>query len=131
MARGIVRANERVAIFHAALRVGQDQPVADLYLSPEELRGYFNPANEIQQAKLDKIHASGQPIHFPVQVNTDGIHARLDDGHHRVVVAAQMGQDKVPVSVLRVDKHFFSGKQPQFAPPLGAGLGQWLGGRRG
>lgn len=107
-----------------------DVPAADLYLHPTELAQYFNPATEIQQSKLDKIRQRGTQngITLPVQVNTDGVHARLDDGHHRVTVAQQDGMDKVPVMVMPVDKYFFRGKKPGFAPPVQAGLSAYLGG---
>jgi hypothetical protein len=111
-----------------AYRLAEEVPPADLYLHPNELAQYFNPANEIHQEKLDAIRQGGPGIHFPVQINTDGVHARIDDGHHRVTVAQQDGLNGVPVMVMPVDKYFFSGKKPGFAPPVGGGLKAYLGG---
>lgn len=105
-------------------REQEDVPPADLHLSPDELSKYFNPYNDIMPGKLESIRQNGgrNGIAFPVQVDTDGTHARINDGHHRVTVAQEFGLDRVPVILHRVDGSFFKGKKPEAAPLIQPGL---------
>lgn len=93
----------------------------DLYLHPTELQAYANPRNPpLQEAKLNNIrgHPSGG-IRRPVQLNTDGIHAQIDDGHHRVQVAIELGLQAVPVSLFPVPPWYFD-DDPIAVPVSGA-----------
>lgn len=102
----------------------------DLYLHPNELALYANPRNPpLEERKLNNIRsAPGGGIQRPVQLNTDGIHAQLDDGHHRLYVALEAGLETVPVSLFPVGSWFFDDVPIPVA--VSAGLGSHLQERR-
>jgi hypothetical protein len=117
--------------FTGLWREEESMPPADLHLSPEEVAGYFNPYNDISPAKMESLRRTvgDDGIRSPVQIDTDGIHARLNDGHHRVTLAQERGFNQVPVILNRVDEHFFKRKKPEAAPLIqpSSGLRAHLG----
>lgn len=89
----------------------------DLHLPTDELQQYANPKNPpLEEHRLNSIRidlAAG--IRRPVQLNTDGVHAQLDDGHHRLHIALQYGLEAVPVSLFPVPSWYFD-DDPEAVP---------------
>lgn len=82
----------------------------DLFMSPEELRRYYDPLNDTQLSDTGspghpdlKAEIAEQGIKYPVDLYTRGDLAKLEDGHHRLEIAEQLGLDKIPVRVTEED----------------------------
>lgn len=68
---------------------------------PDDVENYSIPDNPIYGDNLpdlkDSITQNG--IQRPLAIHTDGDHAVLADGHHRLMAAQELGLHEVPVQV--------------------------------
>lgn len=96
----------------AYMRYLADSPMTDPHMS----LSHPNLINEINE----------YGVQYPISVHTDGTHAIIDDGKHRVRAAEGLGISDLPVIVTR---------KPQFPPaahaawmrnPVGTSLRQYL-----
>lgn len=89
----------------------------DLHLPTTELQQYANPRNPpLEERRLNSIRNDlDGGFRRPVQLNTDGLHAQLDDGHHRLHIALQYGWAVVPVSLFPVPSWYFD-DDPEAVP---------------
>jgi hypothetical protein len=61
-------------------------------------------------------------IREPLEIVTDGVHAKLHDGHQRLLIATQLGLEQVPVVIIR---HPFS-RTDNVRWPIRSGLATLL-----
>lgn len=99
------------------------------HLPVSELKGYMNylggssltdPAYSSFPDLTNHIQQHG--IQSPIWIKTDGQHAYIQDGKHRIRAAEQLGMDTAPVTVERVP----SVSQKWMKNPVGSGLGGML-----
>jgi hypothetical protein len=94
---------------------GYDDP--DLWLTPAELAHYTDPSHfysgphyELKRNRFIEHH--NHTLH-PLVLSTDGTYAVINNGHHRVRAAADLGIDTLPVNVIHRDPEYFH----QYAKP--------------
>jgi len=106
----------RVVRFEQISRVDLELPtgVVDSY------RVWKEPP--VPQELLDDITAVG--IREPLRLFTDGVHAVLRDGHHRLVVAKQLGLATLPVHVM--PNHLGGVYDDVTLTPIDELLARWL-----
>lgn len=99
-------------------------PSVDLELPiavAEYYRVFAEPA--VPNALRDNVAEHG--ILTPLQIYTDGIHAVLRDGHHRLAIARELGLITVPISV---HPNWLDRLYDEFTlPTLEPLLQEWLG----
>lgn len=61
-------------------------------------------------------------IHNPLEILTDGVHAKLKDGHQRLLIACNLGLQKVPVVIIR----YRFGRKDRVRRPIQQGLSSLL-----
>ena len=94
-----------------AYHPGYDDP--DLWLPVEELQGYASPDHPYDpdhfQLKYDRFREHNNHTLHPLVISTDGTHAVIDNGHHRVWAAKSRGIRELPVNVMHRDPDYFQG----------------------
>jgi ParB-like nuclease domain len=79
-----------------------DEVTPDLWL-PTEVAAHYHVANMDHRRPIDpplEADIREKGILFPLTIYTNGQHALIGDGNHRVRIAIKLGLEKVPVQVL-------------------------------
>ena len=89
-------------------------------------REYDRPVDDENTAMLTRVIAD-QGIRQPLKISTDGTHAILHEGNHRVTVARQLGMSHVPVQVhLEKPGEVMTNSATSRPVPLEPVLGEWV-----
>lgn len=100
-------------------------------LPVNEVAKYANPDNIYDREGYRRLHddvARSGEIRSPIVIETDGRRGWIDDGHHRLRVAQELGLDQVPVSVRRMarDDYPWASGGKWVPGELGAGLSDFI-----
>lgn len=99
-----------------------DSSTAHLWLPTHVLDHYREHDREPSEALQDSIFREG--VKQPVRISTDGTHALLHEGNHRLAAAKSQGIRHLPVQVtLDPEVHSNGGRPPQKMEPM---LGNWV-----
>lgn len=89
----------------------------DVHLPTDEVWQYrqFNPGwgpagvgdDGWSKGKVKK-HIAKNGIQDPITVSTNGTHGLVEDGHHRLAIAKELGMSHVPVNIQHVDMPTYS-----------------------
>ena len=89
-------------------------------------REYDRPVDDENTAMLTRVIAD-QGIRQPLKISTDGTHAILHEGNHRLTVARQLGMSHVPVQVtLEKPGEIMTNSADSRPVPLEPVLGEWV-----
>jgi len=89
-------------------------------------REYDRPVDDENTAMLTRVIAD-QGIRQPLRISTDGTHAILHEGNHRLTVARQLGMSHVPVQVtLEKPGEIMTNSEASRPVPLEPVLGEWV-----
>lgn len=89
-------------------------------------REHDRPVDDENTRMLTRVIAD-QGIRQPLRISTDGTHAILHEGNHRVTVARQLGMSHVPVQVtLEKPGEIMTNSEASRPVPLESVLGDWV-----
>lgn len=89
-------------------------------------REYNRPVDDENTAMLTRVIAD-QGIRQPLRISTDGTHAILHEGNHRLTVARQLGMSHVPIQVtLEKPGEIMTNSAASRPVPLEPVLGEWV-----